>query len=240
MAALAASLLPCVGIEQAAFLRFLDGIAPGSVSSLLKDIVSNVYAHVFPALPISILVLLWSSARAFSELLNGVTAMTRPDLKTGYLKRRLRAILLTLALLATLLLSLAMLIFGARITLLLGSLYPQLAGILVHVLWIRYIVMGLFLWLLFVFLYRSIPEQPFTFREVRTGAALSALAWILFSWLFSLYAGSLMDLTLYGSLAALVLTMLWLFYCQYIVLAGAGLCAWMRAKKEAAPLGTAS
>lgn len=80
----------------------------------------------------------------------------------------------------------------------------------------------------------------FSFREVRTGAALSALAWILFSALFSLYAGKIMDLTLYGSLAALVVTMLWLFYCHYIVLAGAGLCAWQRTKREAAPVRTAS
>lgn len=153
MTALAASLLPCVGVDQAAFLRFLDSIAPASVAMLLKSILSNVYEHVFPALPVSILVLLWSSARAFSELLKGVTAMTRPDLRTDFLKRRLRAMLLTLAFLITLLLSLAILIFGARITLLVGLVYPQLNGILVHILWLRYLVMGLFLWLLFIFLY---------------------------------------------------------------------------------------
>ena len=69
------------------------------------------------------------------------------------------------------------------------------------------------------------------------GAALAAAAWMLFSFLFSLYAGQLLDLTLYGSMAALALTMLWLFYCQYILLVGAALCV---RKKEAVSLKTAS
>ena len=119
-----------------------------------------------------------------------------------------------MALLTTLLLSLAVLIFGARIALLIGYLFPQVRGLLVMFLRLRHLFMGMLLWLLFVFLYRSIPGQRFSFREVRTGAALSTIAWIAFSSLFSLYAGRFFDLTLYGGMAAMALTMLWLFYCQ--------------------------
>ena len=72
------------------------------------------------------------------------------------------------------------------------------------------------------------------FREVRTSAALAAAFWILLSGAFSLLSDRLMDLTLYGGLSAMVLTMLWLFYCHYILLIGAGLCAWWQTKKEAA------
>ena len=237
LAALAASLVPCAGIDQAALLRFLDGIAPAAVASLLKAILSNVYEHVFPALPVSILVLLWSSAQAFSELLKGMAAMAGPGHTTDYLRRRLRAILLTLALLLTLLLSLSVLIFGVRLALLLGGLFPQMAGVLLIILRLRYIFMILPLWLLFMFLYRSIPGMRLSLREVRSGAALAAAAWMIYSGLFSLYAERFLDLTLYGSMATMALTMLWLFYCQYILLVGAGLCAW---KKEAVSLKTAS
>ena len=240
MAALAASLVPCAGVSEAALLRFLDGVAPTGVSTLLKVILSNVYENAFPALPLSILVLLWSAAQAFSELLKGMAALTDPVRQAGFLRRRLRAILLILALLATLLLSLGVLIFGARIALLLGLLFPQSAGLLILVLRLRHLVMAALLWLLFVFLYRSIPGQRFSFREVRTGAALATVAWIVFSALFSLYVGRMWDLTLYGSMAAMAITMLWLFYCQYIVLVGAGLCAWKRNEKEAALMTTAS
>ena len=66
------------------------------------------------------------------------------------------------------------------------------------------------------------------------------MAWIAFSGLFSLYAALFFDLSLYGGMAAMALTMLWLFYCQYIVLVGAGVCARQRSKKEAPRLATAS
>ena len=240
LTALAASLVPCMGVSEAALFHLLDSIAPAGVAALLKAILANVYQYVFPALPLSMLVLLWSSTRAFSELLKGMTALAAADSGTGYLKRRLRAVLLTLALLLTLLLSLAVLIFGARSALFLVLVYPQAAGLLKLASWLRYLVMGTVLWLLFIFLYRSIPGLRLSFREAKDGAALAAAAWVLFSGLFSLYADRYMDLTLYGSLAAMALTMLWLFYCQYIVLIGAGFCSYRRTKKEAVPVETAS
>ena len=240
MAALAASLVPCAGIDQAALLHLLGGVVPAGVLAVLRIILSNVYENVFPALPLSVLVLLWSAAQAISELLKGMTAMVAPGRRTGFFERRLRAILLTLALLVTLLLSVAVLLFGARIAVFLSMVYPRLRGLLNLFLWLRYLVMALLLWLLFVFLYRSIPGQGFTFREVRIGAALSAGAWLLFSLLFSLYAERFLNLSLYGSMAALAMTMLWLFYCQYILLAGAGLCGRKRNKKKAVALATAS
>lgn len=239
MAALAASLVPCIGVSEAALLRFLGTVAPVGVAALLQAILSNVYENVFPALPLSLLALLWSAAQAFSELLKGMTAMTDPARQAGFLKRRLRAILLTMALLM-MLLSLSVLIFGARLALFIGYLFPQVRGLMALFLRLRHLFMGALLWLLFVFLYRSIPDQRFSFREVRTGAALSTVAWIAFSGLFSLYAALFFDLSLYGGIAAMALTMLWLFYCQYIVLVGAGVCARQRSKKEAPRLATAS
>jgi len=242
MAALAASLVPCVGVSEAALLRLLDsvGMVPAEVTGLMKAILSNVYAHVFPALPLSILLLLWSAAQAFSELLKGMAAMAGAGRGTGYLKRRLRAILLTLALLMTFLLSLAVLVFGSRIALLIGLVYPGLGGLVGLFLRLRFLLMALPLWLLFVFLYRSIPGMALSFKEVRFFAALAAGAWMGFSALFSLYAGRFLDVSLYGSMAAMALTMLWLFYCQYIVLTGAGLCAIRAEKKEAVSAETAS
>lgn len=232
MAALAASLMPCVGISETAMLHLMDGIVPSEAALLFRTILSNVYRNVFPALPVSLLLLLWSSAQAFSELLKGMAAMTG-DRASSYFKRRLRAILLTIAMLMTLPLSLAVLIFGVRIAVLVQQIYPQASGLLQLILRLRYLVMAVFLWLLFVFVYKSIPNQRFSFHDVGMSAALASLIWIFFSILFSLYAARVLDLTLYGSLTTLVLTMLWMYYCQHILLIGAGICAWKHKKKEA-------
>lgn len=237
MAALAASLLPCMGISEAALLSLLDGILPLGVASLFRVILSHVYERVFPVLPVSILVLFWSAAQAFSELLKGMTAMTGAAVQAGFLKRRLRGILLTAGLLLTVGLSLSVLIFGIRVALVLSSLFPKLSGLVRLCFLLGYILMALLLWLLCALLYRAIPGAGYAFREVRGIAALAAGAWLLFSGLFSLFVDRFFDLSLYGGMAAIVLTMLWLFYCQYILLAGAGLCA---IKRKPSPIGTAS
>lgn len=237
MAALAASLLPCMGIPEAALLSLLDGILPLGVASLFRVILSHVYEKVFPVLPVSILVLFWSAAQAFSELLKGMTAMTGAAVQSGFLNRRLRGILLTAGLLLTVGLSLSVLIFGIRVALVLSSLFPKLSGLVRLCFLLGYILMALLLWLLCALLYRAIPGAGYAFREVRGIAALAAGAWLLFSGLFSLFADRFFDLSLYGGMAAIVLTMLWLFYCQYILLAGAGLCA---IKRKPSPIGTAS
>ena len=43
LTALAASLMPCMGISQAALFHMLDGFVPSGVSVLLQAILSNVY-----------------------------------------------------------------------------------------------------------------------------------------------------------------------------------------------------
>lgn len=232
MAALAASLLPCMGIPEAALLSFLERILPRGVSALFRVILSHVYAGVFPALPLSVLILFWSSAQAFSEQLKGMRAMTGMGGPAGYLKRRLRGIFLTGGLLLTVGLSLSVLIFGSRVAFLLSSLFPGVKGMVHLCVYLGYGVMSVLLWLLFALIYRAIPGAGFAFREVRGIAALSAGAWLLFSALFSLYVDLFFDMTLYGGMAAIVLTLLWLFYGQYILLLGAGFCAMKKESRK--------
>ncbi len=240
IAALAAALVPCAGISRAALLHLIHGFAPDGVAPMLQAILLTVYSNVFPALPLSLLALLWSAAKALSELLKGMAAMTGADASVGYFRRRLRAVWLIGAMLTVFLLSLGLLVFGVRIALLAERLYPSLKGWLVLILRLRHVVMALLLWLLFALLYRSIPGLRLSFRETRNGAAFSAGAWILFSFLFSLYTDRYMNLSLYGSMAALALTMLWLFYCQHIILIGTGICVWPHTKKKAVNGVTAS
>jgi membrane protein len=59
------------------------------------------------------------------------------------------------------------------------------------------------------------------------GAAVSAVGWHLYSGLFSLYLRCSHGLeNMYGSLAALIGIMLWLYGCMYLVLAGLEVNVW--------------
>ena len=65
------------------------------------------------------------------------------------------------------------------------------------------------------------------------GALIAASGWVLFSYFYSFYInnmGSLM--TTYGSLTAIVLCMLWLYFCMNIVFLGAELNSWLQLKSR--------
>lgn len=58
-------------------------------------------------------------------------------------------------------------------------------------------------------------------RQLLPGSLAAAAAWLLFTWLFSLYIVYGGGYTTYGSLAAIIITLLWMYWCMYIILLGA-------------------
>ena len=54
------------------------------------------------------------------------------------------------------------------------------------------------------------------------GAMFSALGWLVFSYVFSLYIDNFANMTyMYGSLTAFIILMLWVYFCIYIFFIGA-------------------
>ena len=66
-------------------------------------------------------------------------------------------------------------------------------------------------------------KLPNIFYFASFGAVFSALAWVVFSFFFSLFISSSIYTTYYGSLAAIAVFMMWLYGCFYILLLGANL-----------------
>ncbi|MBR4868313.1 MAG: YihY/virulence factor BrkB family protein, partial [Clostridia bacterium] len=73
---------------------------------------------------------------------------------------------------------------------------------------------------LFLLLYLWAPNRRSSILRELPGAMLAALGWIVFSLLYSLYL-SHVNTYIFGSLAAAVFIMLWLYFCIYILFVGA-------------------
>ena len=81
-----------------------------------------------------------------------------------------------------------------------------------------------YLILIFALFYKFLPEERPRFSSVLPGAVFASAGWIGFSFFYSLYIDNFSNYTLvYGSLAAVVLLMLWLYFCMNIFLFGAQL-----------------
>jgi len=84
------------------------------------------------------------------------------------------------------------------------------------------ISMGLFT-LLFAAIYKVLPDTPISWREVGIGALITAVLFTIGKSLIGWYLGTTAASSGYGAAGALVLILLWAYYCAQIFLFGAEL-----------------
>ena len=105
--------------------------------------------------------------------------------------------------------------------------------------WTRYLLLFFFFLLLVLVIYRvGTPRDRAGRRIVRGAALLASLAMVACSVLFSWFIGLSSRYTLvYGSLASLIILLVWLYFCGNILLLGAifGQVAARRGEMRAAP-----
>ena len=74
----------------------------------------------------------------------------------------------------------------------------------------------------FMVIYCFFPKRKVTFLNQFPGAIFATAGWFLFSFVYSIYITYFSNFSYtYGSLAAIVLIMLWLYICMTITLLGA-------------------
>jgi len=84
------------------------------------------------------------------------------------------------------------------------------------------ISLGLFT-LLFAAIYKVLPDTPISWREVGIGALITAVLFTVGKSLIGWYLGTTAASSGYGAAGALVLVLLWAYYCAQIFLFGAEL-----------------
>jgi membrane protein len=97
----------------------------------------------------------------------------------------------------------------------------------------RWVIGFVLLVAFFALVYKAVPERTATFLSQLPGAVFSAVGWIAFSGIFSVYINSFSDYhTVYGNLASAVILMLWLYFCMFILYTGAQINFFISHKKN--------
>jgi membrane protein len=196
---------------------------PKSARDLLLNQVDSLIAKPASSLGIGLLIslglALWSASGGIGNLISAVN-LTYDEVETrGFVKRKAIALGLTLAL-----------IVGGLLALGLVAVAPAVFDSLGLPAWTRLVVeVGRWLLLLalvavgLAVIYRVAPDRDAPqFKWVSTGAVVATVIWLVASLAFSLYADNFGSYgKTYGSLAAVVILMLWLWISFYVVLLGA-------------------
>lgn len=217
------ALLPYASITQADLMALLRPLVPETVLPLFSYLTASIYDASRPAvISLSALATLWSASKGLHSILRGLNAVCGAQETRGYVRVRVLCALYTLGLVLSLVLTLAIHVWGKRLLALLLAKKAQISVFLIGLLRAPFLYSALLLTALFTVLYFVLPNRRQAPAKLLPGAAAAALCWLLFSRLFSIYVNHFSGASqLYGSLATLTLTMLWLYACLSILFYGA-------------------
>ena len=111
-------------------------------------------------------------------------------------------------------------VFGKKLARFIGGYIPTIIPILKWILNCRFLLAWIILACVFTAIYTWVPKKKLHMRDQIPGAIFSSAAWIAFSALFSLYISNSASFGIYGSLATIVIALIWMYYCMYILLLG--------------------
>ena len=119
-----------------------------------------------------------------------------------------------------------LLVFGRTLQNFIQSHFPLIAPFTGYVIQLRQLWGAAILLIFFLGIYCLVPDQKESVKVALPGAVFSTTGWMLFSLAFSLYfnfTGGKNYSYMYGSLAAIALSFLWLYICMCILFMGAEL-----------------
>ena len=201
-------------------ISFLPADVNALVQKMLQEIINNSSNMV---ISISAITALWSSSTGIYSIMLGLTAAYSIKETRGYIRMRSLAIFYTFIFIVMLIAALGVLVFGTSIYHGLMNYLP-LAAPHVKIIsnGIKWLLGFGVLVLFFVVSYIAVPDRKSTVLEELPGALVSAVGWIGFSYLYAYYIEHFGNYAnVYGSLTAVVLLMLWLYFCMFIMLVGA-------------------
>ena len=206
-------------------MRLLGPIAPAAVLTLLQEQLAALSnSEDASLLSIGLLMALWSSSAAMVSVIDSMDRAYDIDDSRPWWKRRLIAIALTIGLAAFILTSFALIVAGPWLADVLG----RHLGLPAVFTWAWKIVQWPIVFLLastgFGLVYYLAPDAEQEWTWITPGALTATLLWLVASLMFRLYVVNFGNYEeAYGTLGAIILTLLWFYITALVMVLGAEL-----------------
>lgn len=209
-------------ITQTDIVDLFFAIVPEEFKGLFMMIVDSVFTTSAAMVPVTIVFAAWAASKGILSLYGGLNTIYHVPIVPNYLVARLLSALYTLLFIIAVLLTLVLMVFGTGIQERLIMHFPvvaQFTGVFVH---FRFLITCIFLMLTFLIMYVVLPNRRASFKSQLPGAVVSSVAWLIFSWVFSIYIRYSRGYNrMYGNMTTIMFLMLWLYSCMGILLIGA-------------------
>lgn len=224
-------------VTKADVMTAVIQVFPSSVDSLITSIVNQVYNQSTGIIPVTILVALWSAGKGVLSMTTGLNCIYDCQETRNYIFLRVRATLYTVMFVMVIILLLVLSVFGNSLNLFILENIPFMSGMADWLIEVRIVITPVVLVVFCLLIYKFLPNRRDRLIRQFPGAAFAALAWMVVSWIFSVYLDIFRGFSsMYGSLTTIVLIMLWMYFCMYSILLGGelnvALCGYIFKNKE--------
>ena len=199
------TLIGYINLDSMKIIEGLARVLPSNVveltSSVIIDVVEKQHGGLLGA---SATLTIWSASSAFRAILKGVNKAYNIKENRSFIKRCIIAIICTIALAFTIMLTLATLVFGDVLSKYILKYIPY--NDFIHKLWdlLRYSIVIVVMIIIFAAIYRYTPSKRTDWSEAIPGAVFVTLGWIVVSLAFSFYVNNFANYSrIYGSLATI-------------------------------------
>jgi membrane protein len=218
-------LMTLVGFSELSSNEILEGldiVLPKSILELTQSTISEVFDNQYKGLlGISILLMIWTASSAFKAVIKSVNKAYNFKEDRSFVKISIISMVGILALASTIMLALAMLVFGNVIDNYVNSTHSLYKIIIIIWNIFRYSFIFIVMLFIFVAIYIFSPAKRLRWKEVIPGSIFSTLGWGIVSFGFSFYIDNFNNYSrFYGSLGAVFILMTWLFLISIIFILG--------------------
>ncbi|MBQ4592791.1 MAG: YihY/virulence factor BrkB family protein [Clostridia bacterium] len=195
---------------------------PEGFSVLFDTVIDDLRtAPNVPLLSVSAVTTLWSASRGISAIRSGLELVYLAGRSKGFFAHRIKSLVSTLIFIAVITAAVTLMLFGDLVV-----KWLRIAKISDLIMRLRTPLFTAALCILFTVMYSSTARRSTRVKNGilphLPGAVFSSVGWTLFSYFYSLYITHFPSASyIYGSLAAVCLIMLWLYFCMIILLLGA-------------------
>ncbi len=214
-------MIPYTPLTEENLVKLVADIIPDKVEPLVESLIHEVFDKSAGSLSIAVIATLWSAAKGVMALMHGLNAVNGVEEKRNYFVVRGIACLYTVVMLVVVILSLFLNVFGNQLVNLALHRIPQLQRLAAFIMHFRFMLVWAVLTMLFAAIYAYVPDDKLKFKEQIPGATFAAVVWSVFSWGFSIYVDYSNSYGIYGSLAIIIIILLWMYFCMYIIMIGA-------------------
>lgn len=204
-------------------INLIDMNLPELLANPVKTIINEIYNKSGGTLmSITIISAIWSSSRGMLTVIRGLNSVYHIRETRNYFIVRGKATLDMLVFTLVIIITLGLVVFGGTIVNAFNSYLPGVLTSFLTLIKMRQFITVAFLVFFFAVFYTVVPNRKTKLVYELPGAIITALGWTVFSFAYSFYIENMSNFTyMYGSLTAVVLLLVWLYFCFYILFFGA-------------------